>query len=298
MDTLDAMRVFAAVAERNGFSAAADALDRSTASVTRQVAALEQRLDTRLLNRTTRRVSLTSAGSAYYQRCRQLLADLDDLEATIGAQALEPAGVLRVNAPVSYGIERLGALLPGFRARYPQVELDLSLSDRLVDMVEEGFDVAIRITRRPAPMLIARQLGKVRILACASPAYLARAGTPRHPSDLARHECLLYHYSPSGDEVRFQGPEGDIDVRLRGGLRANNGHVLNAAALAGQGIVMQPDFLAEPHLAAGRLVRILPDYALDEIGIFAVYTSRSHLAPKVRSFIDYLIECMAEPGPG
>ncbi|MBV6857458.1 LysR family transcriptional regulator [Xanthomonas perforans] len=298
MDTLDAMRVFAAVAERNGFSAAADALDRSTASVTRQVAALEQRLDTRLLNRTTRRVSLTSAGSAYYQRCRQLLADLDDLEATIGAQALEPAGVLRVNAPVSYGIERLGALLPGFRARYPQVELDLSLSDRLVDMVEEGFDVAIRITRRPAPMLIARQLGKVRILACASPAYLARAGTPRHPSDLAGHECLLYHYSPSGDEVRFQGPEGDIDVRLRGGLRANNGHVLNAAALAGQGIVMQPDFLAEPHLAAGRLVRILPDYALDEIGIFAVYTSRSHLAPKVRSFIDYLIECMAEPGPG
>ncbi|MGX1997549.1 LysR family transcriptional regulator [Xanthomonas axonopodis pv. cassiae] len=291
MDTLDAMRVFAAVAERSGFSAAADALDRSTASVTRQIAALEQRLG-------TRRVSLTSAGSAYYQRCLQLLADLDDLEATIGAQALEPAGVLRVNAPVSYGIERLGALLPGFRARYPQVELDLSLSDRLVDMVEEGFDVAIRITRQPAPMLIARQLGKVRILACASPAYLARAGTPRHPSDLAGHECLLYHYSPSGDEVRFQGPEGDIDVRLRGGLRANNGHVLNAAALAGQGIVMQPDFLAEPHLAAGRLVRILPDYALDEIGIFAVYTSRSHLAPKVRSFIDYLIECMAEPGPG
>ncbi|MBV6861312.1 LysR family transcriptional regulator [Xanthomonas euvesicatoria] len=298
MDTLDAMRVFAAVAERSGFSAAADALDRSTASVTRQIAALEQRLGTRLLNRTTRRVSLTSAGSAYYQRCLQLLADLDDLEATIGAQALEPAGVLRVNAPVSYGIERLGALLPGFRARYPQVELDLSLSDRLVDMVEEGFDVAIRITRQPAPMLIARQLGKVRILACASPAYLARAGTPRHPSDLAGHECLLYHYSPSGDEVRFQGPEGDIDVRLRSGLRANNGHVLNAAALAGQGIVMQPDFLAEPHLAAGRLVRILPDYALDEIGIFAVYTSRSHLAPKVRSFIDYLIECMAEPGPG
>ncbi|WP_127171148.1 LysR family transcriptional regulator [Xanthomonas euvesicatoria] len=298
MDTLDAMRVFAAVAERSGFSAAADALDRSTASVTRQIAALEQRLGTRLLNRTTRRVSLTSAGSAYYQIGLQLLADLDDLEATIGAQALEPAGVLRVNAPVSYGIERLGALLPGFRARYPQVELDLSLSDRLVDMVEEGFDVAIRITRQPAPMLIARQLGKVRILACASPAYLARAGTPRHPSDLAGHECLLYHYSPSGDEVRFQGQEGDIDVRLRGGLRANNGHVLNAAALAGQGIVMQPDFLAEPHLAAGRLVRILPDYALDEIGIFAVYTSRSHLAPKVRSFIDYLIECMAEPGPG
>lgn len=206
--------------------------------------------------------------------------------------------MLRVNAPVSYGIERLGALLPGFRARYPQVELDLSLSDRLVDMVEEGFDVAIRITRQPAPMLIARQLGKVRILACASPAYLARAGSPQHPSDLAGHECLLYHYSPNGDDARFQGPDGDIDVRLHGGLRANNGHVLNAAALAGQGIVMQPDFLAEPHIAAGRLVRILPEYALGEIGIFAVYTSRSHLAPKVRSFIDYLVENMPAPWAG
>lgn len=298
MDTLDAMRVFTAVAERSGFSAAAEALDRSTASVTRQVAALELRLGTRLLNRTTRRVSLTSAGTAYYQRCLQLLADLDDLEAAIGAQALEPAGMLRVNAPVSYGIERLAALLPGFRARYPQVELDLSLSDRLVDMVEEGFDVAIRITRQPAPMLIARQLGKVRLLACASPAYLARAGSPDHPSDLADHDCLLYHYSTEGDEVRFHGPDGDVDVRLRGGLRANNGHVLNAVALAGQGIVMQPDFLADAHLAAGRLVRILPGYELGEIGIFAVYTSRSHLAPKVRAFIDYLLEHLGEPATG
>ncbi|APP86585.1 LysR family transcriptional regulator [Xanthomonas hortorum pv. vitians] len=298
MDTLDAMRVFTAVAERSGFSAAADALDRSTASVTRQVAALEQRLGTRLLNRTTRRVSLTSAGTAYYQRCLQLLADLDDLEATVGAQALEPAGVLRVNAPVSYGIERLAALLPGFRARYPQVELDLSLSDRLVDMVEEGFDVAIRITRQPAPTLIARQLGKVRLLTCAAPAYLARAGTPSHPSDLAGHECLLYHYSPNGDEVRLHGPDGDTTVRIHGGLRANNGHVLSAAAVAGQGIAMQPDFLADDHLAAGRLVRILPEYELADIGIFAVYTSRSHLAPKVRSFIDYLVETMGECAPG
>ncbi|PPU77215.1 MULTISPECIES: LysR family transcriptional regulator [Xanthomonas] len=298
MDTLDAMRVFTAVAERSGFSAAAAALDRSTASVTRQIAALEQRLGTRLLNRTTRRVSLTSAGTAYYQRCLQLLADLDDLEATIGAQALEPSGVLRVNAPVSYGIERLGALLPGFRTRHPQVELDLSLSDRLVDMVEEGFDVAIRITRQPAPMLIARQLGKVRLLACAAPAYLERAGTPKHPADLAGHECLLYHYSPTGDVVRFHGPDGDIEVRVHGGLRANNGHVLNAAALAGQGIVMQPDFLADAHLASGRLVRILPEYELGDIGIFAVYASRNHLAPKVRSFIDYLVEHLADPAPG
>lgn len=178
------MRVFTAVAERSGFSAAAEALDRSTASVTRQVAALEQRLGTRLLNRTTRRVSLTSAG------------------------------------------------------------------------------------------------------------------TPKHPSDLAGHECLLYHYSPNGDEVRFHGPDGELAVRIHGGLRANNGHVLNAAALAGQGIVIQPDFLADAHLASGRLQRILPEYDLDGVGIFAVYASRNHLAPKVRSFIDYLIDCLADPAPG
>ena len=298
MDTLDAMRVFVAVAERSGFSAAADALDRSTANITRQVAALEQRLGTRLLNRTTRRVSLTSAGTAYYQRCLQLLADLDDLEATVGAQALAPSGLLRVNAPVSFGIVQLAALLPGFRARFPQVELDLSLSDRLVDMVEEGFDVALRITRQPAPTLIARQLGTVRLVPCAAPADLARAGTPQHPADLAGHECLLYHYAPTGDDVRFHGPDGDIDVRLRGGLRANNGHVLSAAAVAGQGVVIQPDFLADEHIAAGRLVRILPDYHLADIGIYAVYTSRSHLAPKVRSFIDYLVEHIGAPAPG
>lgn len=122
----------------------------------------------------------------------------------------------------------------------------------MVDMVKEGFDVAIRITRQPAPMLIARQLGKLRLLPCASPAYLARAGTPQHPADLAGHECRLYHYAPTGDEVRFHGPQGDIDVRLHGGLRANSGHVLSAAALPGQGIVIQPDFLAEPHIAAWR----------------------------------------------
>ncbi len=286
------MRVFVAVAERNGFSAAADALDRSTASITRQVAALEQRLGTRLLNRTTRRVSLTSAGTTYYQRCLQLLAELDELEATVGAQALEPAGLLRINAPVSYGLERLAALLPGFRASYPRIDLDLSLSDRVVDLVEEGYDLAIRITAQPAPTLIARHLGQVRLRVCAAPSYLARAGTPRHPAELAGHECLLYAYSPHGDRMRFEGPEGEIEVRLRGGLRANNGHVLTAAAVAGQGITIQPDFLTDAEIAAGRLVSLLSDYRLPEIGIHAVYASRNHLAPKVRSFIDYLVQAL------
>ena len=292
MDTIDAMRVFVAVVERNGFSAAADALDISTAAVTRQVAALEKRLSTRLLNRTTRRVSPTSAGAAYYQRCVQLLAEFDELEASVGAQALQPSGRLRINAPVSYGIARLGALLPAYSARYPQVELDLQLSDRLVDMVEEGFDLAIRITRQPAPNLIARHLAQVRVRLCAAPSYLARRGTPTSPQDLTAHECLSYTYSAAGEAMQLQGPQGEVSIALQPHLRANNGEVLREAAIAGMGIIAQPDFIIDQALADGRLVPVLPEWEVPAIGIYAVYTSRSHLAPKVRSFIDYLVQCL------
>ncbi|MEN5207150.1 LysR family transcriptional regulator [Stenotrophomonas terrae] len=298
MDTIDAMRVFVTVVERNGFSAAADALDISTAAVTRQVAALEKRLSTRLLNRTTRRVSPTSTGAAYYQRCIQLLAEFDDLEASVGAQALQPSGRLRINAPVSYGIARLGALLPAYSARYPQVELDLQLSDRQVDMVEEGFDLAIRITRHPAPNLIARQLAQVRIRLCAAPSYLARRGTPVSPEDLAAHDCLAYTYSAGGDSWQLLGPQGEITVPFVPHLRANNGEVLREAAIAGMGIIAQPDFIIEQALADGRLLPVLPDWESPAIGIHAVYTSRSHLAPKLRSFIDYLVECLDPSAAG
>ncbi|MDI9273396.1 LysR family transcriptional regulator [Stenotrophomonas sp. PFBMAA-4] len=290
MDTLDAMRVFVAVVERNGFSAAAQALDMSTAGVTRQVAALEKRLSTRLLHRTTRRVSPTSAGAAYYAQCVRLLAEFDALEASIGAQALEPSGTLRINAPVSWGIARLGPLLAGYRQRFPQVELDLALSDRLVDMVEEGYDVAIRITREPSPALIARRLGQARITLCAAPSYLAARGTPRTPQDLEQHDCLGYSYWASGNQWPLQGPGGETRVTVNSILQANNGDVLREAAIAGMGVILQPDFLLEDALADGRLVRVLPEWDVPAIGIFAVYTSRSHLAPKVRSFIDYLVD--------
>lgn len=293
MDTLEAMRVFVAVVERNGFSAAAEALGISTAAVTRHIAALENRLSTRLLHRTTRRVSPTSAGTGYYQRCVQLLAEFDALEASIGDQALQPSGHLRINAPVSYGIARLAPLLAGYRARYPQVHLDLALSDRLVDMVEEGFDLAIRITRTPSPSLIARKLADTTIILCASPAYLAAHGTPQRAEQLSDHECLAYSYWASGDSWPLQGPDGAISVAVSGGLRANNGDVLREAAIAGLGIIAQPDFIVADALADGRLQRILPDYGLASIGVYAMYASRSHLAPKVRSFIDYLLEQLA-----
>ncbi len=290
MDTIDAMRVFVAVVERNGFSAAADALDLSTAAVTRQIAALEKRLSARLLNRTTRRVSPTSIGAMYYQRCVQLLAEFDALEASVGAQALQPSGRLRINAPVSYGIARLAQLLPGYSALYPQVELDLQLSDRLVDMVEEGFDLAIRITRQPAPSLIARRLAQARILLCAAPAYLARRGQPASPEALAEHDCLSYTYLAGGETWSLQGPQGETSVALQPRMRANNGEVLREAAIAGMGIISQPDFIVDQALADGRLVPVLPGWEAAPIGIHAVYTSRSHLAPKVRSFIDYLAQ--------
>jgi DNA-binding transcriptional LysR family regulator len=292
MDTIDAMRVFVAVVERNGFSAAADALNLSTAAVTRQIAALEKRLSARLLNRTTRRVSPTSTGATYYQRCVQLLNEFDELEASVGAQALQPAGRLRINAPVSYGISRLAALLPGYSARYPQVELDLSLSDRLVDMVEEGFDLAIRITRQPSPSLIARRLSQARIILCAAPSYLARRGEPATPQALAEHDCLAYSYSDTGDAWTLQGPHGDVSIPVVPRMRANNGEVLREAAIAGMGIIAQPDFIIDAALASGQLVPILRDWTVPPIGIHAVYASRSHLAPKVRSFIDYLVECL------
>ncbi|KAF1014177.1 MAG: HTH-type transcriptional regulator DmlR [Stenotrophomonas maltophilia] len=290
MDTLDAMRVFVAVVERNGFSAAAQALGLSTAGVTRQVAALEKRLNTRLLHRTTRRVSTTNAGAAYYAQCVRLLAEFDALEASVGAQALAPSGTLRINAPVSWGIARLGPLLAGFRARFPQVELDLALSDRLVDMVEEGYDVVIRINREPDPTLIARKLGHARITLCAAPSYLQVHGTPQTPQALAGHACLTYSYWSGGYHWPLQGPGGEVKVAVSSQLRANNGDVLREAAIAGMGIMLQPDFLIDPALADGRLVRVLPEWEAAPVGIYAVYNSRNHLAPKVHSFIDYPVE--------
>jgi DNA-binding transcriptional LysR family regulator len=297
MDTIEAMRVFAAVVERSGFSAAADALDMSTPSVTRHVAWLEQRLGTRLLNRTTRHVSLTSAGAAYHERCLKLLAEFSATEAAVTAQSLEPAGTLRVNAPVSFGIARLGDLVSRFSQLHPQVTIDLDLSDRLVDLVEEGYDVAIRITRQPSGSLIARPLAESDMMLCAAPAYLARAGTPQTAADLAQHDVLGYRYHAGGEEWRLSGPNGEESVRIREHLRANNGDLLREAAIAGMGITLQPDFIVGQAVARGQLVHLLPQYRFPTLSIFAVYASRSHLAPKVRSFIDFLVESFADGCP-
>lgn len=288
MNVIDAMRVFVVVAEHNGFTAAADVLGLSTVNVTRHIAALEKRLNARLLHRTTRRVSLTSIGLTYYQRITSLLAELDDIEAEVMAQTIEPSGLLRVNAPVGYGVEILGSLLAGYQKLFPQVRLELVLNDKIVDMVEEGFDVAIRISRRLAPNLIARKLASSRMLLCASPDYLARKGIPEEPADLLKHECLAYSYLENKDVWVLTGPQGQVSLNVSGMIRANNGYVLREIALCGRGIVLEPEFVVKKSLEAGTLVPVLPGWTTGEVGIFAIYANRSYLAPKVRSFIDWL----------
>ena len=293
MDTVTSMRTFAKVAELGSFAAAADRLDLVPSAVTKHVASLEARLGVLLLNRTTRRVSLTEAGAAYLERCNALLADLESLEASVGELVHKPRGVLRLSAPVSFGSSHLGPLIAGYRERYPEVQMDLVLNDRLIDLVEEGFDLAIRIGRLPDSSLVALRLAITRMVLCAAPGYLERRGTPRQPADLEHHDCLGYAYWGAGEEWRFTGRAGDVQaVRIKPVVRANNGNILKAMVIAGQGIMLQPDFLVGDDVRAQRLLPLLPEYHAGELGIFAAYPHRKHLSAKVRSFIDFIADAL------
>lgn len=290
MDLFQSMKVFSKVAELGSLSAAARALDLSNPSVTRHVAELEAYLNARLFHRTTRRLSLTETGSAYLERCRRLLNDLEEATLAAGSGTLAPSGTLRLNAPVSFSIRHLGPLLPLYAQRHPAVNLDVTLSDRVVDLVDEGYDLAIRITRNADSTLVARRIASTRLLVCASPAYLEKHGVPRVPKDLEQHVCLGYSYLPSRNEWQFSRAGKHYAVRVKGPMQANNGHLLREAALAGMGIVREPSFNIGDDLRAGRLVRLLPEYASNELTICAVYPSRQHLSAKVRSFVDFLAE--------
>ncbi len=290
MDTLTAMRVFTQIVESGSFSAAAERLDISPAMATKHVAALEDRLGARLLHRTTRRLSLTETGKSYHERCVEILAEIEDLERSTGERVERPRGLLRITAPVSFGISHLAPRLAEFLSRYPEVRIDLALNDRIVDLVEEGYDLAIRISRLEDSSLVARRLAITQMMLCASPDYLARKGEPRHPRDLSAHDCLGYTYWGTGEEWRLQGPDGPHSVRIRPLMQANNGDVLRALALAGKGIILQPDFLVGADCAAGRLKPLLPDYACGELSVYAVYPHRKHLSAKVRAMVELLAE--------
>lgn len=296
MQDLASLAVFARVVEAGGFSAAAGSLGLSKSAVSKQVSRLEARLGIRLLNRTTRRLSLTEAGALFYEGCQRMVAEAEAAEAAVTHLAAAPRGTLRVNAPVSFAMLHLAPILPELMESCPELSIDLTLNDRRVDLVEEGYDVALRIGRLGDSSLIARRLAPSRSLLCAAPAYLERHGTPQRPEDLTGHNCLIYSYQAEGALWRFQGPEGAVSVRVTGRLQVNNGDVLCAAMQAGGGVGRLPTFIAGDALRAGRLLRLLPDWPLgDDAAVHAVYPSGRAPSPKIRVFIDFLAGRFGDP---
>lgn len=287
------MRMYVAVIEGGSFAAAADRMKVSRAMVSKQVQKLEQHLGTRLMNRTTRRLSMTETGRAFYARSAQIVLDVEEAEQIAGQMTMRPQGVLRVTIPLSYGQHRLAAILGAYTQAYPLVALDIAMSDRKVDLIEEGFDVAVRIGVLPGSDLIARKLGVERSVACAAPAYLARHGTPHTPHELRNHACLGYSLTGGGADWRFEAPDGPVVVPISGPIKADNGDILRLAAVCGAGIAFQPGFIVDDDIAAGRLVRVLPDWQSPEMGVYAVYPSRKHLSAKVRTFVDFLAAALA-----
>ncbi|MGH8852968.1 MAG: LysR family transcriptional regulator [Telluria sp.] len=295
MDKFLEMKVFSSVVEAGSFTGAAQLLDMSKAAVSRYVAELEERLGVRLLHRTTRKLSPTTEGDIFHARCRELLAHLDEAEAEITSRSGEGSGLLKLSVPVTFGIMHLASLWPVFLAQHPKVALDVTLSDRVVDLVEDGFDLAVRIGQLQASSLISRQLAATRLALCASPAYLERRGAPVHPEELRQHEVISYSLFAAGENWSFEGPDGPVVVKVEPRVRTNNGDTCRAVALQGQGIILQPTFLVGADLAQGALTEILPGYRAMELGIHAVYPSRKFVSPKVRLLIDFLVDAFADP---
>lgn len=322
MDRFVELSAFVRTVDRGSQSAAARELGVTPAMVGRYVRTLEDRLGTRLLNRTTATQSLTEAGAAFYARASAILEQLEEAERTASDQQAEPRGTLRVNAPMSFGARHLAAAVSEYCGHHPGVRVEMVLNDRVVDLVEEGYDVAVRIGRLADSGLVARRLATCRLVACASPGYLERRGQPKAPADLQAHDCLLYAYASNGSTWRFRretpggtggeaggetrsetggktGAEhgGEEEVRLSGSLVANNGDALLAAALAGQGVILQPTFIVGDALRDGRLVRLLPGWRLADLDVHAVYPSARNLSLKVRSFVDFLAARLRDPPP-
>ncbi len=290
MDRLDDMLAFIKVVDTKSFTAAADRLNLSKSVVSRRIGELENRLGARLLNRTTRKLSLTEVGQAYYERCSRILADLEEAEQAVADLHAAPRGRLRVNAPVSFGVRHLAPAVAEFLNRYPLIEVDLELNDRFVDLVDEGYDLAIRIGRLRDSSLIARRLAPARAVVCASPAYLERHGTPQTPEDLSNHRCLIYTNLPTPEIWHFK-VDGEVrGVRVSGPMRGNNGDLLRDAAIAGVGIVLSPTFLCGDALSSGALRAFLSDCMIAEASVNAVYPQNRHLSPKVRVFVDFLVQ--------
>lgn len=295
MDKFEAMRVFCSVIEAGSFALAADRLGLSTSAVSRHVAHLEGELDVRLLNRTTRRMSPTAEGFAYFERCTQLLADLEEAEAAVSGKTRRPRGRLRLTAPIALATLRLAPAFAAFAQAYPELELDIVLSDGVADFAEEGLDLAIRVGRLGSENLVARLIGETEVIAAASPAYLAQAGNPTTPADLAHHRCLTYTFSASGNQWSFEDAHGEMhSVRVGGPVNGNNGMLLAELAAAGCGVVFAPCFILQALLDQGKLVRLLGAYQSTRLPIHAVYPSRRHLSAKVQAMVGFLADWQAK----
>lgn len=289
MDQLAAMRALRRVVELGSFTAAADALGVSHTIVSRQISQLETRLGAQLLNRTTRRFALTAAGQDYYEASRHILDALDDADRAVGQHQARPSGTLRINAPMAFGTQELAHWLPRFIADYPELRIDLVCNDRFVDLIEDGFDVGLRLTRSlPDSTLIAKRLASSRVLLVASPDYLKRQGAPQTPQDLLQHNCLIYTQGAKPQDWTFTGPDGEeLTVTVKGIMQANTGIALRSFALAGSGITATASFIVHEDLRRGELLQVLPDYAMRPRELYALYPRNRHLSPKVRVFIDF-----------
>tara|TARA_R110001583_G_scaffold43509_2_gene138441 strand:+ start:1421 stop:2305 length:885 start_codon:yes stop_codon:yes gene_type:complete len=294
MDKLTSMQVFCRVATCGNFSHAARELRISPAMVTKHIASLEDQLSIRLLNRTTRKVSMTEAGESYLRLCQNLLSDIEEGEASLSELSHHPSGTLKLTAPIDFGVLRLAPAIARYLTRFPDVSIDINYQDRKVNLVEDGFDIAIRIGALPDSSLIAVPLMKHQLVCCASPGYLEEHGLPRHPTELRKHNCLTYSYSSTNNDWHFRNAQESLSIKANGRLNANNGRAMVAAAAQGVGIILKPQFMVQDFIDRGELVPILENYEQPRSDVFAVYPHRRFLPAKMRSFIDYLKEYFAE----
>jgi len=295
MDKLSSLRAFVKVVETSSFSEAGRRLRLSRSAVSKYVAELEEDLGVQLLSRTTRRVTPTENGQAYFERALAILADLDAADHAVSQLQATPRGLLRVNAPMSFGTMQLGPVLAAFMKQYPELQIQLALSDEHVDPVQDGLDVTLRIADLESSSLIARRIMPIERVVCASPAYLKQHGVPKHPTELRSHDCLTYGYLSTGNQWKLTGTDGDHWISPRWTLCANNAEVLRDAAVAARGVALLPVFIAANALKAGKLEPILIDYHAPPLSLYAIYPPTRHLAVKVRLFIDFLVETLSKP---
>jgi len=290
MDKLTGMAVFAKVAERQNFTAAARELGLSKSAVSKQVQRLEDRLGVRLINRTTRRLHLTESGLAFFERAKRVVEEAEEAELAVSRLHDEPRGTLRVNAPMTFGVRHVAPITAEFMNKFPELNLDIVFNDRMVDLIEEGFDVGIRIAELSDSTMIARKLAPCRMAVVASPDYWNTHGRPNHPSELENHDCLLYQHRQSPDTWNFNGPDGPFSVPVSGRIHGDNGDALVEMTRAGMGVYLCPTFMAGELLANGQLESVLGDHVPSNVSIYAIWPHNRHLSAKVRAFVDHLTQ--------